>query len=780
MKKLLKRKWFYLLITLIFSLLIAFLFNDYSKPVYEVKGLFLMEDDFLNSDNFMGFPVSSGIQMASNKKKWMQSFTVAKKTVETLGWEVFYYHRNHFVQHQIKRRSSPFRVVFDTLSEQITGNHFEVMVRDSTTYHIKIDAENFTTYHYGRGETINNDDETLAIDTVLRFGEKLETDFCSFRLAYTGGLFNHKDPGVYKFQFNDFNVLADRFRWVRIKPQGEEATLMKVYAQGMNPSFKIEYLNALMQYTLSKEVEQKSRSLALSVGFLEQQIHSVGDSLEVAKQTLTKYQTKHPKARFEKLAEQDIMRMNELLEFIADNDLKLRQVEHIRKNIRSDSLNKFFKSIQSTTISGQHLIDRHLLNQLTQLYSKRQNLAIAMKRPTTHDRNLTHQIRSLKRQIVEQLSFVKQTLMNKRQELNNQLKALLSDMADYPGIEQKGLKLLRDYKILNHFYTHLMKRSLDLKLSKASVSPDSQIVDKASQITMEKVYPKEWLNFLIAILLGLGIPIGYFYLHIQADNKVKSTSELNRRLKNTEVLGRMFHNDKDTTLVTSRYPLSRITESVRAIRAKTDFILGKKPGQVILITSVLPGEGKTFVSINMSLAYALKRKKTILLGFDLRKPRIYKDFNVNNMRGLSNYLANQYNWPELVQSGEGSDVDLLMAGPVPPNPAELMNSEKTGMLMEELKQIYDYIIIDTPPVGLVTDAQLLAKHADMQLFVARQNYTDEKKFAETINALTDTQQLQRGYVVLNDAIADKEEGYGYYSEDYEQQKPSFWQRLYHQ
>ncbi len=236
---------------------------------------------------------------------------------------------------------------------------------------------------------------------------------------------------------------------------------------------------------------------------------------------------------------------------------------------------------------------------------------------------------------------------------------------------------------------------------------------------------------MIALFFGFIIPFLFIFLRDYLNDKIIDKKDV-EKLTKYPIIGHILHSTKLTNLVVSGSPKSSIAESFRSIRTNLEFMAKGKEKQCILITSDMVSAGKTFVSINLSTIFAMYGKKTLLMGFDLRKPKIYQDFGLTNTVGISSYLINKSTLEEITQKSPVENLDVIMAGPVPPNPSELIASEKTDQLFEELKEIYDYIIIDTPPLGLVTDAFLLMKYADNNLFVVRQGYTNKKVFASII------------------------------------------------
>ena len=197
-------------------------------------------------------------------------------------------------------------------------------------------------------------------------------------------------------------------------------------------------------------------------------------------------------------------------------------------------------------------------------------------------------------------------------------------------------------------------------------------------------------------------------------------------MTNIPIMGLIGHNSKETNLIVRDHPKSSLAESFRSLRANLKFLgKGETDPQVFLVTSSIGGEGKTFCSINLATVMALSKKKTILIGVDLRKPKIYNDFDLSNERGLSSYLIGQDSLEDVLQKTSIENLSLISAGPIPPNPSELIMSSGFKNLIDTLKKDFEYIVLDTPPIGLVADSFEIMKHVDFSFYVVRQNYTDK-------------------------------------------------------
>jgi capsular exopolysaccharide synthesis family protein len=267
---------------------------------------------------------------------------------------------------------------------------------------------------------------------------------------------------------------------------------------------------------------------------------------------------------------------------------------------------------------------------------------------------------------------------------------------------------------------------------------------------------------MLALFFGLLIPFVFVLILAFFDNKITSVKDIERQSR-IPILGVIGKSSLENGLVVLRRPKSAISESFRAIRSSLQFMY-KKQGvtgaKTVLLTSSVSGEGKTFTSINIASVFALSGKKTVLVGLDLRKPKIFGDFAINNSKGVVNYLINDASLDEITQGTEIPALDVITSGPIPPNPSELLMGEGMERFMAQLKDKYDYIILDSPPLGLVSDALELARYADATVYLIRQNYT-KKGMLSVINQKYKKGEIENVSFVLNFYDVKGTYGYGY-------------------
>jgi capsular exopolysaccharide synthesis family protein len=317
-----------------------------------------------------------------------------------------------------------------------------------------------------------------------------------------------------------------------------------------------------------------------------------------------------------------------------------------------------------------------------------------------------------------------------------------------PETERKLFGFERKFKLNDALYTYLLTKRSEVQIAKASYVPDNEILDIAREAEFTVIAPKSFRNYIIALILGFGIPIAFLLLRDFFNDKILVIEDI-EKVSDFPILGYILHNKEKSFTIVADEPLSISSESIRAVRTNFQFISKENDKNVVLITSSMMNEGKTFISLNLALSFALNNKKTILLNFDLRKPKVQDYLNIENKKGLSLYLSGNASIEEIIVKTPYENLDVILAGTIPPNPMELIAGNKTGLLIEKLKEKYDYIILDSPPIGMVADSMLLLKHTNILLYIVRQNQTLKKVFTHQIEDLH-KKGIQNVNIILND------------------------------
>jgi capsular exopolysaccharide synthesis family protein len=375
---------------------------------------------------------------------------------------------------------------------------------------------------------------------------------------------------------------------------------------------------------------------------------------------------------------------------------------------------------------------------------------------------LAIQIENLKKTISDNIAAVSKTTSLSIDEMNKRIRRIEGEISRMPVTQRQLGSIERKYRLSDAIYNYLLEKHAEAKITKASNLPDDIVVEPA--MGKGQISPNTRKNYLIAFLLGLAMPFGFLMVKSVLNKKIESQDDI-ERLTNEPVLGKIMHNRYKTTNVMFEYPKSNISESFRALRTNLDFYVRGGHKKIIMVTSCLENEGKSFVALNLAMSYAQLGRRTILVDFDMRKPKTYFDEHEESQDGLSSYLINKTPLENIIKKSPHEKLDYILAGILPPNPVELIALEKTEMLFTILKNEYDIIILDTTPLAQVTDAFLLIQHAEIKIIVTRQDSTFKNVFSLIMKDLL-SKNVSNICIVLNDNKYFQDQygyGYGYYN-----------------
>jgi capsular exopolysaccharide synthesis family protein len=367
--------------------------------------------------------------------------------------------------------------------------------------------------------------------------------------------------------------------------------------------------------------------------------------------------------------------------------------------------------------------------------------------------------------MVDIRALILETIQNLRQDLNIPMRTIQAkienlerNISTVPSMEKALLEQKRTQSIKENLFLFLLQKREETALSEAVTAPNTRIVDRA-RTPKFPIFPQTRMIYMACAALGLIVPLllvtllGFFETKIQAEDMITDLTSI-------PILGRIALSKKKEDIVVKKGTRSAIAEMFRLLRTNLNYLNIKNEKQVLVITSSVSGEGKSFIGLNLSMTIALSNKKVILLGLDMRKPKMHQYLGVENGVGMSNYLVQQAELEDVVRVfPENKNLSYITSGAIPPNPAELILSDRMKELITRLKEEYDYIIIDTPPIGLVSDALLLREYVSNIMVVVRQKYT-QKTMVRDLETLYKNDELKGAGIVFN-AVKMGRGYYGY-------------------
>jgi len=368
-----------------------------------------------------------------------------------------------------------------------------------------------------------------------------------------------------------------------------------------------------------------------------------------------------------------------------------------------------------------------------------------------------------KQAIIENFTNNLNTLTLSLNELDYREAKLSKEISNLPKTEINMVNLQRKFNVSDVIYTYMLQKRSEAAITLASNYPDFEIIEPAREITSRITSPKIIIDYVLALFFGLMIPSIYLLIREIFDDRIRSINDLEYMLQRT-VLGIIYSNKNKSELVVAEFPKSSISESFRNLRSSLFHKNTQVKSKVLLITSSQPSDGKSFVSLNLASSIASVGYKTILIDADLRRPNQHIKMKLDNSDGLSSYMTKNSNSEEIIKKTPIENLFFISAGPLVPNPSELMESGMLDELINDLKTRFDYIIIDTTPVGIVADATLMMKYASNILLVIRNNYTS-KEILKNVISILETNKFNNYDLIYNDLNLQKS-SYKHYSNYY--------------
>jgi capsular exopolysaccharide synthesis family protein len=554
------------------------------------------------------------------------------------------------------------------------------------------------------------------------------------------------------------DALANSFNTTNIELLNKESSIISIKFKNSNKEKATDFVNKLCEVYIDMTFEEKNHLNVATINFVNSQIDAISDSLTVAEARKEAFQQSNNTFNLTSDVEYLFEKANEFETKRAEETTKKAYYDYLLNYINQTDLNEGL--VAPSTMGVDDPLLSKLVVSLTDLILEKQRLSTTLTPQSPKMKEVLGQMETIRNQIKENLKNIQEVSQINEKELNRQQDALQMEIDQLPTTHRNMINIERQFKYNDEIYNFLYTKRAEAEIAKNAALPDHKVIDKARFAV--QVYPKTAMNFLIALLIGIAIPTIYILIRYLAKNTIDSKDDLEKE-SSAPIIGFIPRFPMESNrLVVFDKPRSQISETFRSLRTNIKYILGKETdeGKVILVTSSLPNDGKSLISVNVASIFAISGKKTLLIGYDLRKPSLHKVFGLNATHGLTSYMVGRYELDDVLQATEFENFDVLVAGPVPPNPSELIDSDKNRALLKELRKRYDYIILDTPPVSLIADAQCLAKESDINLFIVRSEQTNKAAFKISIAELTERNDVKIHFVFNDIKTAAQKYGYG--------------------
>ena len=737
--------WFYLLLSILISIAIAFGYTRYSKSYYKSSVKILVKNDETSAADILYNTMENTKGSSINDKiELFTRFPLIAKTVEDLRFDISY-----FIVGNIKTSETyiaPIKVIADLeVTQNNANNSFTILVLNDTQFQISNDKLNLDR-KFSFGETIKIND--------YRFFIKKDTNF----------ILSEGYPET-KVEFRGIKRIAKQYQAkIEVKKLEKDSYIIELFVLEEDQKKGVVFLNKLVENYIEDEIEYKKQSSINTVKFINNEIQNIGDSLDLIESKLQDYKNSHQ---------------------IPDLDLKTRSIYDKISNLESELAiykyqEKYYSYLESYIKEGNSLekiiapstygITNLSLSEMIQRMAHLQlekNVLIEggqIDNPSINDFNL--QLQQLSLNALELIGSSQQSNQMVITDLKNRINIEESSLGLLP-LEQRELKSIeRIQRTSEELYTFLLQKKSEAEITSSSITSNIQIIEPANYFKKDPVSPNSTKVYSICIVLGILFPLLILLIKEIINDKINSRIDL-ERITDIDLIGVIGRNHSGHSLLTKLSPKSSIAEGFRALRSNLNYLEKSEEDIVYLVTSSISGEGKTFVAANLALVFANAGKKTLLLGADLRRPKLFKEFDTDNSKGLSSLLRDRGDIEDVITDTNIDNLDVIVSGPLPSNPSDVFVGESFANNMNILRKKYDKIIIDTAPIGLVADAYMIMKYSDVNLYIIRQHFTN-KNVLRFVNDLYEKERINNLFLVLNDVSSGTgvygygKYGYGYY------------------
>lgn len=728
--KILISRWYWIAATLIICISISYVYLWYTPKTYAASATLKIEEKKSEFSDLVGVISSNdrGPSKIQSETFVLQSRTLILSAIKDLDYRVSFYISGRVRTTEVYPQN-PLNIQllkFDSLN----------FYRDLITF-MPVNKNGFDLSYNINGKPTH---QRFAYNSPVSIGNTA---------------FSIKNPGdlpkntIFLFKFNVPEDFVGRVRGgLRTSEVVRNSNILSLQETDSNPQFAADILNALMKEYLNHDRDQKTQSATQMIRFIDDQLGSLSKNVKGSENSIAAFKKNSKIMDVSASAGNEYSIIKDLETQRSILKIKLFALDQLKDQIakEKDNINLNFNIDDNSNASLGVLATR-----LESLLTERNTLLKTYTPGSQTIRDINQQILQIKNTALNNINSLSTNINKNIAYLDSQLAREDQKLSTFPTAEREMITLKRDFDINDKVYTFLSEKRLDAQISRSAILPGASIVEPA-QANFGPVSPDDRSINRTAMIAGIAIGLGLIIV-VRIMNPFIFDKETVESLTTIPIIGviRKFPEEVDennTQILAISRPKSVFAESVRAVRTNLSFVVTDNKSKMICITSEVAGEGKSFIAVNLSSTLSLIDKRIILIAADLRRSRLHKTFNMTNDKGLSNYLANQCGSDEIIRPTGQPSLDIILSGPVPPNPSELLHSERMKILIDELKKKYDIIMVDTAPVGLVSDSIPLIRMSDVNIFVIR---SGKSKFyaASVPQRLANEYSLKNTVIILN-------------------------------
>lgn len=763
----LRQRWALFVGGLVLAGLGAYLYLQIAAPVFGFRATMLLGDQATGSRRAQELLQMLEVREKGTKMEdeigLITSVGMMREAVSRLPYAVKYFAvpatwLNQLQPLQVREQpvgNVPFRVGLCLTKPQLTGVRIFVTPVDINHYRVQATANKGQLTQLTTG-TLLRDVTDVHLDETVVAGDTLRTPLLSIVLTPETSTSIEPSKARYFFKLTSLpEVVTAYSEALIVRPIDHESRIVELRFKSSVPVMATQFLDTLMAVYAVADLREKNLTGQKTIAFLDDKLAKLAGTRREAAGALASFRATRGVVDVGAQSTSGIQQLGALettqARFQTNRKYYQNMLRYLQANQGIDQL------ISPSSVGIENpVLDSHIL-ELHQLNTKRAELGANASSINPLVKKNEESIQATKASLLQLLTNMNQAAEIGLRDVNVQLAQVRGQMSRMPEDERQltALKSATDFNEKNH--TFLQEKRNEAAIMLATNASDKHVLDRTQQVGTTAEAPKPLLVGLLALLAGLGAPLALTMLLDRTNRRLQRPEDL-VLATSIPVLGMVAHGTKEDAELGN--PKGAIAESFRSVRINLQYLSGGLAKKVIGITSSVPGEGKTFCAVNMASELALSHQRVILLECDMRRPTVGNYFGDPNGPGLASYLAGEATLNEVVQPDVLNNLDVICCGPIPANPTVLLESPAMSQLLERLRAEYDYIVLDTPPMGYVAEFFVLLRHFDASLYIVRQNYTEKSMLAQ-IDELYCAHKVPNLYMVLNDVHFAKTYGYSH-------------------
>ncbi|MEA2110996.1 MAG: polysaccharide biosynthesis tyrosine autokinase [Campylobacterota bacterium] len=728
----------------LFSAIISYFSPDVFQSETTIK---IYKEHEKSSRDFMSLALGLDSNNIDHEIDMLKSRLIISKALENLNLGIRYYEEKNLKKLELYK-DAPFVVTPKFIASQQHGAEFTVKPISTDRFRLIlepgiIETIKYNIKHYLDGES--RDNKLVSYDAVHSFGEPVVTPWFNITIQKIHQLDSEK---------YSFSILPNEKMHKFIAKRLQVSTLSKksiVVRLRFNDSVALraqEIVNTIANSYLQETLHVKTQSANKTLYFLDRQLEAINKTLQSSAENLQKYKVSNVVINVGEKAQLTAEKLSALESERSEVNMQLSILENILSYMKTHD------DISGIDLGSNRKISESiddLVVKIQEVTTYRNSLLVDYTELHPDVLKESEKLLSLASTLQQKIRSTIDRIKKRRSTLNWMIKQHKSTMSSFPQQERELSQLTRNFLVNEKIYSFLLQKRAETAIVASSTVSETRVIDSAL-LPEKPMKPNRLLIIALGVILGFISGVVYAFIRMILDDTLKNVKEIEKRTK-IPVYGSI-------PLLDSDKKIDPFLESLRVVRTNLDFIQAESSSKLVTITSSIPSEGKTTISVELSKVIAQGSKKVLLIDLDMRRSTVHKRLNLKNEIGMSTLLSGRNTIDEVIQKSAYDSLDVIPAGPIPPNPSELIMLKEFKFSIDNLLHKYDYVVLDSPPVNVVTDGMILMNMSDMNLFVFKANFS-KKDSIEELNVFVEKYNLKNVGIILNSVPLTKRLKYGY-------------------